>query len=390
MLNSGLTMADFPSFDYTMQQVVRAGDALRNDLVWSEGRREELLEVFCIANQWRDSHLYPMNRLRHEVIGKMRARNLPGITAARLKRMPSIRTKLRRISSKLNRIQDLGGCRAVLSSIADAGRLLDAYSSSPRHEFHSKKDYVAEPKLGGYRSHHLIYRYLGAGDDEVFTGRRIELQIRTRLQHSWATAVEAVGLLRREDMKAGEGNADWLRLFDLISAEFAMAEKCPEPPHLPPHKERAKEIRDLNKKLNALNTLENFRHAVNFVNLYAASLGSPQFYRIEYNHAEKTVAVLPHSRPIGGVKDYEDAEMRDSVSGDGNINTVFVEADKLEDIRAAYPNYFGDVQLFCHNLKAITDGRPAREYTMPPLESVPRPPAELPDLSWFRKPKRWF
>ncbi len=82
------------------------------------------------------------------------------------------------------------------------------------------------------------------------------------------------------------------------------------------------------------------------------------------------------------------AEQEDNITGGNKINTVFVEADKVEDLKEAYPNYFGDVQLFSTNLKAITQGEDAREYTMPPRYQPPPPPKEAPDLSWFR-PGRW-
>lgn len=116
--------------------------------------------------------------------------------------------------------------------------------------------------MSTYRCHHLIYKFKGGGENSVFDGRRIEIQVRTRLQHAWATAVEAVGLMRQEDLKAGKGDADWLRLFELMSAELAMAEDCPQSTHVPGHLSRIREIRELNKKLNAVNTLEDLRHAV--------------------------------------------------------------------------------------------------------------------------------
>ena len=64
-------------------------------------------------------------------------------------------------------------------------------------------------------------------DTVIYNGKRIELQVRTRLQHSWATAVEAVGLFRGEELKNHKGSEEWLRLFKLLSAEFAEAERCP-------------------------------------------------------------------------------------------------------------------------------------------------------------------
>lgn len=388
--DSGLAMTDFAEFEYSGKQVVRAGEALKGTIDWSDDHRDEQLRVFRIANNWRESHAYPMYRMRHQLRGRMRSARIDGITVARLKRMPSIRRKLRRQPQKLNQIQDLGGCRAVVPSILDARRLVQDVRDNYRHEFNYEDDYIGNPKVGGYRSHHLIYKYTGDGADEVFNGRRIEMQIRTRLQHCWATAVEAVGLVRQEDMKGGEGDSDWLRLFELMSAEFAMAEQCPEPERISSHSERVREIKDLERKLLALSTLENLRQAVKFTDTYVYyPTEQPKCFRIDYDHAKQEVRVTPHTVPRTLIQAYEDVEMTDSQSGNGNINTVFVDADRIEVLKEAYPNYFGDVQLFCRNLEEITRGRAAREYTMPPQRTAPPPPKEAPDLSWFRRPKRW-
>jgi hypothetical protein len=58
-----------------------------------------------------------------------------------------------------------------------------------------------------------------------YEGRLIELQIRSRLQHSWATAVEAAGLYRGENLKSGVGNEGWLNFFELMSLEIAGSEE---------------------------------------------------------------------------------------------------------------------------------------------------------------------
>jgi hypothetical protein len=98
-------MSEFPRFQYSMNEVKRAGEALRGDIPWDETRRDELLRIFSVANNWIDAHLYPMVQLRHEVVDKIRKLKLERITAARLKRMswvsqPSIRSLSRRIGSK--------------------------------------------------------------------------------------------------------------------------------------------------------------------------------------------------------------------------------------------------------------------------------------------------
>jgi hypothetical protein len=382
-------MSEFPKFEYSNKQVLRAGEALAGNLIWTEETKAGILETFTIANNWRDSHALPMRRLRFELLGLMRRCGLEGITAARLKRMRSIRKKLHKLPVKLNQIQDLAGCRAIVPAIADVNSLVDALRGQNAHTLHSENDYLKNPKPDGYRSHHMVFKFQGEGDEAVFTGRRVEVQIRTRLQHSWATAVEAVGLFRREDLKSGQGNADWLRLFQLMSMEFALAEGCLQE-DAPARRKRVVEIIELDRKLVATSTLETLSQAVRYTESYVNDPAyKPEYYLIKYNHADSTVSVEPHSGALGGVRSYDRAESSDNASGNNSTNTVLVEVDKIENLKEAYPNYFGDVQLFKKNLKDITQGKEAQEYTLPPQKVVPKGPKEKIDLTWFKKKKRW-
>jgi hypothetical protein len=115
---------DFPKFEYSNKQVLRAGEALGQTLIWTDETADAIREAFSIANNWRDSHAYPMRRMRYELMAHLRIQGVKGITAARLKRMASIRNKLRRLPVNLNQIQDLAGCRAILPSIADVNQLV--------------------------------------------------------------------------------------------------------------------------------------------------------------------------------------------------------------------------------------------------------------------------
>lgn len=386
-----LSVADFPKFEFTMHDVKRAGEALKGDLIWDESHRDDVLNVFKVANSWIDSHAYPMFRLKTEAVAKIRKCNAEGIVFARLKRMRSVRRKLATLSTKLDQVQDLGGCRIICPSIAGLNKVVDAYRDAPKHKLHNDRSYIAKPKPGGYRSHHFIYRFKGGKGSEVYDGRRIELQIRTRLQHAWATAVEAVGTFRREDMKAGKGDPGWLRLFDLMSSELALAEKCPESPTVPSHRDRVKEICDLNANLKAIETLDSMRQAVRYTTSFVQGSEAPEFYRIQFNRMTKEVNVAPHSRPISGLKEQHAIEQSGELTGDTDINTVFVSADSIEALREGYPNYFGDVELFNMNLRHIVQGRQAKEYTMAPQTSVPVEPRQPGDLRWLRPggKRRW-
>lgn len=344
-------VTSFPVSVSPKAEIVKAGKALAGVLPWDdESRREEIVKIFRVAWAWRDSHAYPMRILRRELGGKVRRVKAKGITAARMKRMSSIRKKLRRLSTTLLQIDDLGGCRAIVDSSRELAALVDAYRNADTlHAVKRDKSYIDEPRFGGYRSHHLVYAFAASEDDEeAYAGRRVEIQLRTRLQHAWATAVEAVGLALDEDLKAGEGNPDWLRLFELMSSEFADAEGCPLVPYAPDRPARIAELRELDGKLSAVQTLYNWNAAIQ------QTEGMPttgRYYRIRYDNNKKTVDVRTLYK-----FDWDSIHSLGDEAEKG-VTTVLVEVDKVENLRDAYPNYFLDVTLFVENLERALDGR---------------------------------
>ena len=380
-------MRNFPQFDFSMKEVKRAGDA--GELPWTEDSAPEILRSFQVANNWRDAHAYPMRSVRLQIAYYMRHLGIDGVTAARLKRMQAIRRKLRRIPMNLNQLQDLGGCRAILPSMADVNKLVEVLKERSRHHLRAEDDYIGKPKDDGYRSHHLMFNYSGKGAAKVFNGRRVEVQIRTRMQHSWATTVEAVGLMRREDLKGHHGSKKWLRLFELISAEFAVAENCIEPPGVPNQDDRISEIRALDAELEATSILDKISYAVRWTDEAISPASRPTYYLIRFNNATQEVEVDVTFAPKWAVAQYDQAELSDNKSGVDASNIVLVEADKVENLKDAYPNYFGDVQLFKQQLKNIVKGKGAREYVVRPQETVAPRPRENPDMSWLRRRIRW-
>jgi len=381
-------MSDYPKLTFSMNDVKRAGKKLAEDLVWCPENEAEILQTFAIANSWRDSHIFPMRSVRASVIQHMRHGKANGFTAARPKRMSSIRKKLQRIGTKLDQINDLGGCRAVLDDIEGVRTLIASCEKLP-HEVRQQYPYIDLPKPDGYRSHHMVFVF---NDDRHsdFNGRRVELQIRTRLQHSWATAVEAVGLFRGEDMKAGQGSSEWLRLFQLMSAEFAEAENAAPIPGVPERHVRQNEIRQLNVRLSAARFLDNLKHATRYSTDFLDERDA-RYYLIRYDHATASVVVdvTRYDSAVEGSKSLGDFE-REIEMTHKDQKVVLVEVDKISKLVEAYPNYFGDVSLFVMNLRAVCDGKNAVEYTMAPQSVVkPRPP-EQPDDSWLRqRHRRW-
>jgi hypothetical protein len=380
-------VAEFPIVQYGLVDIKRAGETIAG----KHPLNPETMRAFQIANNWREAHAYPMRSIRCQLIWYLRQLQVEGITGARLKRMQAIRRKLARLPRLgLGDLQDLGGCRAIVPRISDATNLVNALRERSRHHLRAEQDYIKRPKRDGYRSYHLMFDYRGRGSAKDYTDRRIEVQIRTRLQHSWATAVEAVGLFRNEELKSNIGDADWLRLFLLMSAEFAVAEGCPEPLDVPCHAARVREIRALNKKLKATQTLENLSHAVKWTDDSVKPRSRPTYYLIRYDNATNEVTVEPYFAPAAAMQSYERAEATDNQSGHDTANIVLVEADKLENMKQAYPNYFGDVQMFRMQLTNITTGTGAKEYVVRPQEGARPRPKENPNYMWLiRRSRRW-
>ncbi|MFW2058189.1 (p)ppGpp synthetase, partial [Acinetobacter haemolyticus] len=81
-------------------------------------------------------------------------------------------------------------------------------------------DYIESPKNDGDRSIHQVFTYKSR-DHSGLDGLKIELQIRTALQHSWATAVETLGVIENASIKSGFGSDDIKKFIKLSSALFS-------------------------------------------------------------------------------------------------------------------------------------------------------------------------
>ena len=375
---------DYPHARYSSEEIASAGKVISGDIaVFGDQVPTHVRDAFLVANNWRDSHAYPMRSIHASVRHHVRKNDFDAITAARLKRMQAIRRKLRRISVKFHKLQDLGGCRVILATIAETRSLIDILKSKLPSVVLKENDYISRPKADGYRSHHLVFCFRQR-KPTLFDEKRIELQVRTHLQHSWATTVEAVGLYRGEELKSQKGDKRWLRFFALMSAEFAEAERCATIPGTPDTKERKAEIRKLAKSLDALNVLEAVTKGFQGTDIPLARGYKPTHYLIRYDHSSKTVHVEPYNKADKATVSFEKAE-EDQRAGDQNDVVVLVEVDKIKDLKAAYPNYFGDVDLFHRQLRQIVLGGVAVEYVRPPRQQRQKQSGEpRADLSWLR------
>jgi hypothetical protein len=378
------------SWDESASMSVRdAGQILAGQLWVGAGEEVpgHIIEAFRVANAFRDSHAHPMTSLRATVRACMRGMGMAGLMGARLKRMPAIRRKLKRLELTLDEMQDLAGCRVILPTMDDVRLLVARMRALNRHAIWDESDYIAKPKRGGYRSHHLMFAYKDRAGRTEYDGRRIELQIRTELQHAWATTVEAVGLLRGENLKGGQGNAEWLRLFQLMSAEFARSEGCKERRDVPAGLQRVEAIMALASQLDAVQVLNNFAGAVRWIEENIHSEDRPTYYLIRYDLVAREVRVSEHFFPNEATASYFEAEQVERHGACGRYDIVLVYADKIQALRDAYPNYFGDVRTFASHLADIVGGRRLSDFAVPKQESRGVQKEAPIDPGWLRDAK---
>jgi putative GTP pyrophosphokinase len=209
----------------------RAGECLRE---WaqqplppgatSEDFPEDVLGAYALVFfAYRPTFQTPMDKV-HMQLARW-AKKVAGDPGAskrvgqRLKReLPIIRKLARLKKMELARMEDIAGCRVVLSDQDQVWELADQIQDS--WDIKDYKDYVAIPTKWGYRAVHLAVLR-----DE----RLIEIQLRTPAQHSWAWRVERFGHEIRQDLKWGKGPPEVLRYFQLASHGVALEERGEEP-----------------------------------------------------------------------------------------------------------------------------------------------------------------
>lgn len=346
--DTDLEMVEFVKCPYSRREIEDAGDGLKRVM---GAYTEDAAAVFKVAHAWRIAHVVPMQRLRRELARATEKTGARGsINAARLKRMKSIRKKLRNTNYTLYQIQDIAGCRAILDSMEELERVRAFYrDGGSKHGVIREFDYIAKPKLDGYRSHHFSLKFTGQGKSEIFNRQRVEVQLRTRLQHAWATAVEAAGLVRGEDLKGGSGDPDWLRLFAIMASEIACEEDQQGVPGVSnSERERRAELRELDQKLDAAAYLKAWNQAIKQTEEIATS--QSRFYLVQFDKSDP--ANLKASvRPVYHFEQGSEL-LRAEERNDETRDTVIVETDAADSLREAYPNYFLDVTIFNNRLKA--------------------------------------
>lgn len=337
---------------YSRKQVEKAGRIFRKN----EGDFDFAIEV---VQNYRAAHLYPLTIIKNLVWKHVKKLHLleSATIVRRLKRLPTIIDKLQRASLdgksenaiNLKRMHDIGGCRVILDNLEHLYQLNASLDSS--RAVHSVKsyDYIENPKATGYRGIHRVYKSYNNLKSHDYKGFQIEVQLRTRFQHLWATTVEIVDIIEKETLKTNPqaADTDWKRLF-FIMGEFLAVKDGSNQLSSQQSQAFVDELSALNKKLAAFHKLDAFNRAF-------------QVDEIKNKSKDTGFALLVHNTEtqMGRVFLYAENKKQEALTHyaeqekQTHNNVLLVAGSDLKSIEKAYPNYLNSTSEFLSEFSRI-------------------------------------
>lgn len=330
---------------YSKTQVKNAGKLIGS----GAGSKAELDEAREKVSNFRSSHAYPLYSVTNHVRNHAIAVSDKAIIARRLKRLPTIVDKLsRHPHMNVTTMHDLGGCRVVLPTFSNLTELAARLQgpSRAKNQIVRVYDYIEDPgpQNTGYRGIHLVYEYHASKKE--FAGARVEVQIRTSLQHAWATAIETLDLFGGTRLKYGEGENTLKRYFLIVSSLMALDEGSLQPAGATGGVDELRgELRALEASLGVLTRLRSYVAIVE-------SFGKEKrnTFVLELHRKESKLYLHTFKKSSMADLKLEEIESR----GDENIDAVLVASQKVSTLQSAYPNYFADSTAFVKFVKSQT------------------------------------
>lgn len=343
---------------YSKSNVDWAGDILISE----NSSPDEITRALEMLDNWRAIHRYPMHIFKKRLKRVSEKINNEALSVQRLKRLPSILKKLKRRyygnepTMKLSQMQDIAGCRVVMPDVELARKLYkEGYLRGDlKHKKVNEKDYITHPKNDGYRSIHIIYRYKSDKGKKYYNGLLVEVQIRSKLQHLWATAIETADFFTGQAIKSNEGQKEWAEFFKLVSSSFAILENTPIVPNTPlDKKELYAQIKKKAEELNVIKIMGGWAQAVQVFERESKEKPNLKFFLLELDISGEKLNITGYQegQEEKAIEDYAKAEKRNQ--GKKEYDVVLVGVDASNDLRKAYPNYFADTKEFLEDLKKI-------------------------------------
>lgn len=330
-----------------------AGRTLRH----AEPGSAEYKTAFDIISKWRERYQPLLDRVGlyfRRKVSRIYSDDST-IVAQRMKRMPSIANKLRRFSTDVTRMQDIAGLRIVLPKMEDVLSFQASLLAEGVHCFKyvDTDDYISKPKPDGYRCLHEIFSY-SCDDKPENKGCCIEIQIRTLLQHLWATSVESLDVLMKTSLKTGQANAPHLEFVKLASALFSYDEGTPVMDEL-----KGVEPRELVRRIMVEGRqFDKYLQENTDPGLVAGYPGEDDAYTLLSldipESGDPFVSIIPFKKGQGNNAMSAYGTREAANDGKDDVLMVLVQAGgSMKKLEEAYPNYFLKLDTFKTELERI-------------------------------------
>lgn len=188
--------AMLPSSEWTKSQVDRLGDRLRKGDI----SEDDLGLLDSYRRSFSEGYEDVVSRIRGELGLEPTGRPAKSTTA--------IIDKLQRESVRLSQMQDIAGCRVVVLDLLSQDEALERLTAL--FDRTAIVDRREQPSYG-YRGVHVIVEN---------SGKLIEVQVRTFLQHRWAQLSEKLSDVIDSTIKYGGGDQDVAMILRAMSEKI--------------------------------------------------------------------------------------------------------------------------------------------------------------------------
>jgi putative GTP pyrophosphokinase len=300
-----------------------------------------------IIEDWRSTHYIVLTWVRRRITYLFQD-NKDIVVVQRLKRMTTILDKLIRYKDmRLSSMQDIAGIRIICKDIEHLNQtFITLTKKHPKQKFNLLKatDYIEKPKQSGYRGIHCIFQYDNKGNvnTEQYDKLRVEVQIRTKIQHLWATAVEVATFYTQDNLKSSLGNKEWLNFFKLVADVFSSIEMNQV------IDDKNKEIlKILYNQLKVKNILSGVSLATNIIKNKKKRKIGIENYVLYLNLDTNYLSLDGYSDFKYAIAEYNKKEQDIKNRGKNNVeHVVLIPKSNVKHIEKSYQNFFLDTKEF--------------------------------------------
>lgn len=302
---------------------------------------EEYLELEDVFDNYRAQHLEPLSQLTIDLQRWLHEYGSGYYIAQRLKRKPQIIRKLKRLSVRLTQLQDIGGCRIIVTSNKDVNALIEFIEEkiSLQSDLHKLKvtDYREKGRdITGYRSVHMM---IEAG------GRVLELQIRSKIQHYWAESIERTSVIYGRHLKEQDGDPEVIAYFKELSDVFYEIESGRSPSvqskiSLDKRRVHAQEIIEKSDKNNIFDSFVNEDIVKTLTSTQGASDSLNNWIIVfDWNSGGFVTWESVGRNTEEAVSKYISYE--NQFTSDNNYEVVMIGSSDIATVRQTHSHYFG-------------------------------------------------